>query len=57
MARFQSLAEALQVLWHTDPEVADEAIDYLADLGRLDTVVTRGGPMLVLAGDGVAVPA
>lgn len=50
-----TMAQAVQELWNTTPEVADATVDYLADLGRLDVVVTIHGPALVLAGDGLAV--
>lgn len=49
MAQMQTLREAVARLWETDPEAADAAIDYLADLGRADVILTMHGPQLVLA--------
>lgn len=42
MAQMQSMGEAVAALFHSDPDAHEAAVDYLADLGRLDAVVGEG---------------
>ena len=49
MSRLQTLGEAVELLQLLDPKAGDAAMDYLADLGRVDVVLTWNGPQLVVA--------
>lgn len=45
----QTLSEAVAALLEEDPLAADAVVDYLADLGRTNVVLTMHGPQIVIA--------